>query len=168
MQSSPLDPKNPQKTRPPIPETVGATSAPFELGDRITTISFEIHTPTGPALVRSDGQAKRVLLRVENVRSSNVAPSFDVYLNLPTGEEPEKHPDLFAFTMSTFGLVEASKTREQHPGNGLSMLRDVTELFIRLTATKHWDGKTLRVSFVPAPWEQHFHVQVGRVSLMIE
>src|ERR1700730_13150493 len=60
---SPSDPKNPQKSRPPIPEMWGATGAPFELGKRTTTIPFEIHAPTGPALLRSDGRAKRVLLR---------------------------------------------------------------------------------------------------------
>ena len=165
---APTDPQNPPKSRPAIPETVGATSAPFELGKHVTTISFEIHAPTGPALVRPDGQPKRVLLRIENLKSTSVAPTFDVYLNLPSGEIPEKRPDLFAFTMSTFGLLESSQTREHHPGNGLNFVQDVTQLFMRLPATTHWDGKILHVSFVPAPWKNPISVQVGRVSLMLE
>lgn len=168
MQSSP-DPKNPQKPRPPIPETVGATNAPFELGKGITTISFEIHAPAGPALLRSEGPPKRALLRVENVKSKIRAPTFDVYLNMRQGQEPEKHPELLAFTLSTFGLVESSKSRGHHPGNGLSIVEDVTELLARQTKTGDWNGKTLHVSFVPAPWGAYpISVQVGRVSLMLE
>ena len=168
MQPSPSDPKQPQKSRPPIPEMVGATSAPFELGKGVTTISFEVHAPTGPALLRGDGQPKRVLLNIENLRSNTLAPSFGVYLNLPPGEEHEKRRDLLAFTMSTFGLVEASVAKGHHPGDGLNAVRDVTELYVRLRAARDWDDKALRVAFVPKAWKGPIKVQVGRVSLMIE
>ena len=168
MQSQP-DPNNPQKSRPRIPETVGATEAPFELGKGVTTISFEIHAPAGPALLRSEEQPKRALLRVENVKSKIRAPTFDVYLNLRQGQEPEKHPELLAFTLSTFGLVESSRSSGHHPGDGLSIVEDVTKLLGRLTATGDWDGRSLRVSFVPAPWGDYpISVQVGRVSLILE
>jgi hypothetical protein len=168
MQSSP-DPKNQKKSPPSIPETVGATSAPFKLGRGTTTISFEIHAPTGPALLHSDGQTKRVLLRVENLTSEIAAPSFGVYLNLPSGDDPEKRHDLYALTLSTFGLVESSKARENHPGDGMNFVQDVTELFGRLTAAKDWDRKKLRVSFVPIRWKDYpLDATVGRVSLLIE
>ena len=82
---------------------------------------------------------------------------------------PEKHPDLRAFNLSTFGMVEASESKGHHPGDGLSFLKDVTELLVRLTITGDWDGRSLRVSFVPAPWGDYpISVQVGRVSLMLE
>ncbi len=167
MQSS-SDPKNSQKSKPPIPETVGATSAPFQLTKGITTISFEIHAPKGPALLRPDGQPKRVLLRLENIRSTTVAPSFGVYFNVPPGEDPQRFPSLFAFKMSTFGLVEASDTSAHHPGDGLSSIQDVTQLFLGLAADKNWDGKTLRISFVPSPWKDPVNVEVGRASLVLE
>src|SRR3982751_4110887 len=48
----PTDPRNPPKSSPPIPEMVGATSAPFYIGPGVTQISFPIHPPTGPALLR--------------------------------------------------------------------------------------------------------------------
>ena len=170
MQSSASDPKKPQKSRPPIRETVGATSAPFELGRGIATTSFEVHAPTGPALLRADGEARHVLLRIENVRSDYLAPPFDVYLNVPPGEDPRRHPELFAFTLSTFGLVEMSASTGGHAGNGLNFLRDVTELYGFLSAAKDWDPKALRVSFVTSSWDESapIKVQVGRVSLMIE
>jgi hypothetical protein len=165
---SPTDPKNPQRTNPPIPETVGATIKPFELGKSPTTISFEIHPPTGPALLRSDGRPKRMLLRVENMTSTTVAPPFDIYFNLPPGEDGEKHPELYALTLSTFGLPESSIPHDQHPGDGLSFIQDVTQLFMYLAEKTEWDQKTLRLSFFPAPWSDDFHVQVSRVSLIME
>lgn len=165
MQSAP----NPQKPKPPVPETVGATSGPFELGKGVSTTSFEIHAPSGPGLLRPDMQPKRVLLRLENVRSTIQAPSFDVYLNVPPGADPENHPELRAFTMSTFGLAESSRPKGNHPGDGLNIVREVTDLYARLSAAKDWDAKNLRVSFVAEPWDDHpVKVTVGRVSLVIE
>jgi tyrosinase len=160
---------NPKKTKPPVPETVGATSGPFELGAGVSTTSFGIHAPTGPALLRSDTQPKRVLLRLENVRSTIQVPSFDVYLNVPPGADPENHPELHAFTMSTFGLAESSRPKGDHPGDGLNIVREVTDLYTRLSAAKDWNPNNLRVSFVAESWDDHpVKVTVGRVSLVIE
>jgi tyrosinase len=157
-----------QPTKPPIPEMVGATSAPFELGKGVTTISFELHPPAGPAADPSRGRARRFLLRLENVKSSTIAPPFDIYLNVPQGSSPDRFPQLFAFTMSTFGLVESSAARGHRPGNGLNLLEDVTDLQARLLSLENWDERKLQVSFVPAPWKDPIKVQVGRASLMIE
>jgi hypothetical protein len=166
---SPPDPQNQRKSPPPIPETVGATSAPFKLGKGTTTISMEIHAPTGPALLHSDGRTKRVLLRIENLTSQIAAPSFGVYLNLPPGDDPQKRHDLYALTLSTFGLVESSQARGNHPANGLNFVQDVTEVFGRVTRATDWDGKNLRVSFVPIRWKDYpLDATVGRVSLLIE
>ena len=165
----PQDPNKPQKSRPPIPETVGATSAPIKIGKSASTIPLEVHAPTGPALLRTEGPPKRVLLRLENVTSGIPAPSINVYINLPPGEAPEKHPDLYALKISTFGLVEASQPRGEHPGDGLSFVQDVTDLYLRLTSSRDWDGKTLRLSFIPGRSADYpVEVTVGRVSLLIE
>ena len=43
------------------------------------------------------------------------APSFGVYLNLPSGDDPQKRHDLYALTLSTFGLVESSQATESLP-----------------------------------------------------
>jgi hypothetical protein len=157
-----------QPTKPPIREMVGATSAPFDLGKGVTTISFELHPPAGPGSIQSPGHTKRFLLRLENVKSATIAPSFDIYFNVPSGADPEKLPQLFAFTMSTFGLVESSKQKGHHPGDGLSMTNDVTEIYLHLDSIKNWNEKKLQLSFVPAAWSKPIKVQVGRASLMIE
>jgi hypothetical protein len=163
------DPNDARRSRPPVPETVGATDASFELGTTPTTISFALHAPVDPARLSGERPGRRVLLRVESLKSNMPAPPFDVYMNLRPGDDPERRPELRAFTMSTFGLVESSRTREQHPGNGLNFLEDVTELVTRLAAAREWDGKTVRVTFVPGPWGNYpIRVEVGRVSLVLE
>jgi hypothetical protein len=68
------------KQQPPASELLGATSAPFKLGKGVTTITFQIQGFGDPALLGSFGKAKRVLLKIENMRSTIMAPPFDVYL----------------------------------------------------------------------------------------
>jgi hypothetical protein len=159
----PADPKNPQKESPPIPEMVGATSAPFYIGPGPVEISFEIHPPTGPALLRSN---PRVELRVENITSEVAAPPFTVYLELPAGETTEEHPELHAGNLGFFGLEQNSSEEGAHGGQGLSIRLNVTGVFARLALRKDWDRRHLRVLFVPGPWDAAVpRVKVGRVSL---
>ena len=151
-----------------VQEMVGATAEPFSLGKGPTTVSFKLHKPTGPAILRDDGTPRRVILRVENITSSIPAPSFEVYLNLPEGADPSTHPELLAGTMSTFGLMESSKANEQHPGNGLTYVQEITPVFLRLALMRNWDGATLRVTFVPILWDYALDVKVARISIMME
>lgn len=155
---------NPQA--PPIPEMIGATTAPFNLNKGMSHVTLAMHAPTGPAFQRADRTPIRVFLKFENITASVRAPAFDIYLNLPD-DAPEKHPELQAGALPMFGLVEASRSSERHPDNGLSYTQDVTNLFIRLATTPSWDPTKLRVTFVPRPWNDTIQVQVGRVSLVI-
>jgi tyrosinase len=147
------------------PEMVGATEAPFTLVKEIRNVSLAIHQPTGPARL-SMGQARlRVYLRVENLRSDTMAPSYTVYLNVPPDQEPERHPELRAGVLSMFGLLESSRENRKHPGNGLTYNLNITEVWTRLVAMKAWDPNSLRVTFLPDAWDDPVNVQVGRVSL---
>jgi tyrosinase len=147
---------------------VGATSDPFYLGKDAKRISFEIHQPTGPALLHPNTLPRRVFLNVENLTSDTPAPLFDVYLNVPPGDHPEKRDDLYVGSLALFGLVQASRVRRNHPDNGLTVNLDVTETFHRLAAAPDWDAKTLHVSFIPRRWDDALNVRVGRVSLYFE
>jgi hypothetical protein len=89
-------------------------------------------------------------------------------LNLPPGEEPEKHPELQVGVLSMFGLPESSRSTDQHANNGLSYTQEVTGLYLRLTAMRTWDPKNLRVTFVPRRWDDDIQVNVGRVSLVFQ
>lgn len=153
---------------PIIPETVGATSAPFELGLTAAHVEFPIHPPTGPAALVRPAVPRRLFLRIENLVAETDAPSYDVYLNLPAGADPKKHPELKVGFTPTFGLFEASQGDGKHPGDGLGTQMEVTAVLNRLTASRQWDGKMLRVTFVPElPWDAPAKLKVGRVSLVI-
>lgn len=161
----PTDPRNPPKSSPPVPEMVGATSAPFYIGPGVTQISFPIHLPTGPALLR-DLKERIVTLQIENVTSDKAAPGFKVYLDVPSGDDPEKHPELFAESLTTFGLVQSSDPLGEHGGTGKTIKLDVTSVFRLLTAKKDWDSQNLRVTFAPGYWDAPVpRVKIGRVSL---
>lgn len=164
----PSDPKNAQKAKTLVPETIGATSEPFTVGTGPVRVSFEIHPPSGPALRRPDGQPRRILLRVENVKSKAIAPTLSIYMNLPPGEDPARSPESLAFEFSTFGLMEASRPRGNHPANGLSDMRDVTAVVSRLITAGRWDSKAVSVTIVPDVWKGPVNIQVGRISLLLE
>ena len=163
MQSA--DPKGPRKDSPPVPEMVGATRDPFYIGPGPVQISFEIHPPTGPALLRSN---PRVELHVDNITSELASPPFSVYLELPEGETTEQHPELHAGNLGFFGLEQSSAKEGDHGGQGLNIRLDVTEVFAYLSLRKDWDHRHLRVLFVPGPTDGPVpQVRVGRVSLHI-
>lgn len=163
---SPPDHRDPQKSRPPVPEMVGATSAPFEIGSGATEISLAIHPPTGPAQLPADSKPKQVSIQVENITGEKVAPTFSVYLNVPPGDDPVQHPELSAGSLGLFGLVGASHPDSKHGGSGMSFKLNVSEVVDHLIATKNWDPKHLRISFVPGYWDAPVpKVRVGRVSL---
>ena len=163
-------PSNPQDAHPaePVPEMVAATSAHFYIGAEPTEISLQMHAPTGPARLR-DPRDRQVILRVENVTCDKLAPSFDVYLNVPRGHAPQEHPELLTGGLGLFGIVQASQGSGPHGGAGMNFRIDATGLFNRLAAMKDWDPKVLRVTFVPEVWDTPIpQVKVGRVSLYLK
>jgi tyrosinase len=159
-------PEDPNAAR--IPEMVAATTAPFFLTETTTHTSLAIHAPTGPALLAPGGTPRRVFLKVENITSESEVPTYEVYLNLPPGAGPGVNRDRRAGNLSMFGLIESSRASETSSGSGLTYSFDVTGVVLRLIATREWDGKTLRVSFVPEPWPGRARAQVGRLSLYFE
>jgi tyrosinase len=158
-----------------IPEMLGATSHPFQLQTGRTDVSIPMHKPSGPALLRSkdgkylirpNGTPVRFLLKFEAITSDAPSPTLHVYLNLPEGEPPQKHPERFAGLLPMFGLVESSQTGENHPDDGLHHAIDITALFAYLGRQKNWDSESLRITIIPEQ-PTSFHPRVGRVSLYI-
>lgn len=158
----------PNPSLPPIPEMVGATSEPFKLREFPTYISFEVYAPSGPALIRDDRMPRSAHLGVENITGSVDVPQYSVYLNLPEGSDPARHPFRYAGSLPMFGLVEMSQVRGHHPANGLTYRFDVTNVLLRLAVMQEWDARSLRVTFIPEEWPQPAEAQVGRVSLYFQ
>jgi tyrosinase len=157
---------------PGQPELVGATAAPFELGDDATHQEFATHAPrvTAQAQLLAAGprQPRRVFLSVENLTAAGRSPAYDVYFNVPKAADPHQHEHLFAGRLPMFGLAEASRASGKQPGSGLHYALDITSLFGRLSAAPGWDPGQVRVSFVPTRKQAGAKVRVGRVSLYFE
>jgi tyrosinase len=153
---------------PSVPELVGATSSSFKLAKEATEKPVKLRAPTGPAALTAAARLPRVFLHVEGITSKEPSVPYDVYLNLPPGAQPLKHPELHAGRLSMFGLVEASEAGRKHPNNGLHYTLEITKLYHRLAAEPDWDAKNLRVSLVPTRTDGPASAKVGRISVYFE
>jgi len=104
-------------------------------------------------------------LQLEQVTSNDVAPTYDVFLNVPQGEDPNKHEELFVGRVAMFGIRQASDPRGLHGGGGQNFAFDITDLYYDLADRGQIDPTALRVSFVPVSPIGKPSVTVGRVSL---
>jgi tyrosinase len=108
----------------------------------------------------------RVFLKLENIRGVRDATALSVYINLPAGANPEKHPELLAGTIGLFGLRVASSPNAKHGGAGLTFSLEITKIVDAL----HLDGKlhqnSLHVTIVPdKPIPNHVAIVIGRISI---
>lgn len=143
------------------PQMVGATAESFNVEDT-THAEFTVRAP--PALAAgARRKARRYFLNIENLTATDRAGAYDVYLNVPKGDDPKNHDELFVGRMPLFGLVEASRDEGEHAGSGLHYVLDITDFVTRLG--RAWDWKKVRVSFVPARARARSQVRVGRVSV---
>jgi len=108
-------------------------------------VAFDMERPQRPR--GPEGEPARAYLRVEGVTGTSAAPLYGVYMNVPEGEDPRDHPELRAGSFSTFGLVETSRTNDQHSGEGLTASFDITDVRDRLAQQGRWDDDRVQVSF---------------------
>jgi hypothetical protein len=155
-------------------ELVGATRSAVHLGDQVVEVT--VPTPVTPhaflsarravsATATVGQQVQHVTLQLEQVTSSDVAPTYDVFLNVPLGEDPNNHEDHFVARVAMFGIRQASDPYGSHGGGGQNFAFDITKLYYRLADLGEIDPKELRVSFVPVSPIGKPSVTVGRVSL---
>ncbi len=132
--------------RPP-PQLIGATqNVALSTSD---VVEVPLEPPAEVGLEDARERAGRVFLRVEGVKGTAAAPVYDVYLNIPPGDEPTEHPELRAGSLSTFGMVEASETNELHDGSGRTHVFDVTRVRDVLEQQGRWDPSRLQIVFHP-------------------
>jgi tyrosinase len=157
-------------------ELVGATLSAVRLDDQVAHV--DLPTPITPrafhlAVAKSAPPATatarqlvdRVTLHLDQVTSSDVAPTYDVFLNVPVGGNPNDHEDRFVGRVAMFGIKQASDPRGLHGGGGQNFAFDITPLYHHLADLGEIDPKNLRVSFVPVSPIGKPHVTVGRISL---
>ena len=155
------------KKKTTVQQMVGATKKSFMLDQREVNASLIAKPEVGArAATKATAarESRRIFLNIEKIVSQEPAPSYDVYLNVPEGQDPRKHPQLFIGRLPMFGLLEASR-KATSAGRGLHYAFDVTHLYAHMSTLPGWNPTQLRVSFVPARGKAPAKVTVGRVSL---
>jgi tyrosinase len=108
----------------------------------------------------------RVFLNLEHVRGLNDATVFNVYINLPQGTDPLQNPECKAGSISMFGVRKATQTDDEHAGNGLTFVLDISRIVDRLHLSGAFDGNQLNVSLVPRnPVPEAAKISIGRISV---
>ena len=156
------------------PEMVGATDEPVTLTGEPATTTVPVSQPTGPAL-EATAAPRRVFLNLEDITSPGQPGSYQVYVNVPAGENPEDHKELFAGLLPMFGVAESSDPARSHSGgSGLHYSLEITDIVRTLEERNAWDPNAIHVTFVPRQrptagglesTSARSPVQVGRVSL---
>jgi tyrosinase len=162
------------------PELVGATETSIKVGNspsriRVATpahaaargrlaASFAAAAPADAAMEAAT-QQPRVLLQLENLTASGTANSYDVYVNIPEGQDPTQYQERHAGRIDLFGVAEASRASAQHPGSGLTYTLDISGIYQQLSTAPDWDPQNIDVSLVPVRKWEGATVTVGRVSV---
>lgn len=109
---------------------------------------------------------ERVFLNLENVRGLLDAVAFQVYVNLPEGASPADHPDRLAGSIALFGVTQATGPDNEHGGQGLTFVLEITQIVHALHLEGSLDAGSLDVRIVPVkPVPESAQVSIGRVSV---
>ncbi|TDR81934.1 hypothetical protein [Paludibacterium purpuratum] len=126
-------------------------------GRMLASLSPDTAASTGP---------DRIFLNLENVRGCMDAVAFNVYINLPQGEPPDRHPELLAGNVALFGVRKASLPQGEYSGNGVTYVLDVSHVIDTLHLAQSLTEANLHVSLVPIqPVPDEAKVSIGRISL---
>jgi tyrosinase len=112
------------------------------------------------------GSPDRIYLNLENITGLTDATAFRVYVGLPQGADPAQYPDRLAGSIALFGVRKASVTDDQHAGQGLTYVLDITNIVDALHLNNALDVESLGVRIVPVnPVPQSAKINIGRVSI---
>ena len=108
----------------------------------------------------------RVFLNLENVRGQSDATAFRVYLGLGDEQDPAEHPERLAGSIAPFGVSQASDSGDEHGGQGLTFVLEVTNIVDQLHLEGGFDVGSLPVRIVPVrPVSTESQLTIGRVSI---
>jgi tyrosinase len=124
-------------------------------------VSASLRAATAGAAAAPD----RVFLNLENVRGVRDSTAFNVYINVPEGEDPTKYPDHLAGSIALFGVRKATMADDKHAGDGLTFVLDISHVIDKL----HLAGASidqLQVRLLPVkPVPEAAQVSIGRISV---
>lgn len=144
------------------PELIGASGRRVHLQDAMTH-EVQIQDPREWALLQAretidvdaatdledlafDAAVEaRIFLQLEGVRGTQISAAvYDVYVNVPEGDDTADHPELRAGTYGPFGLVETTEA-----GGSTTVGFDISEVVAHLRGQGRWDPTKLTVTFAP-------------------
>jgi tyrosinase len=111
------------------------------------------------------GVPDRVFLNLENIRGQADGVTLRVYINLPDGADPARHPELLAGSVGLFGVTTASRRDREHGGDGFTAVLEITRTIddLHLNAAV---PDSLNVTVVPRkPLPAAVDLTIGRISL---
>lgn len=154
-------------------ELVGANRGSLRIAGREARTSVQldagVRRTVSASLARavdSTGPPDRVFLKLENVRGLADSTTFQVYVDLPEGASPTDHPERLAGSRSLFGVRKASLKDEEHAGQGLTFVLEITKIVDALHLNNALDVDTLEVRIVPGkPVPEEAQISIGRVSI---
>jgi len=153
---------------------LGASDTQLRLAGMGGTTRVTLHPPVQKKLAASLTAAPqavpgRVYLNLENVRAKRDGAVFTVYINLPHGADPAKHPELRAGSIALFGARAASETDGEHAGEGLSFSLDISSIVDVLHQAQDLDAGKLDVQLVPRnPLPEEAQVTIGRIGVYLQ
>jgi tyrosinase len=108
----------------------------------------------------------RVFLNLENVRGVDDATILNVYINVPEGDDPAKHPELKAGSIGMFGVSKASAMDGPHAGNGQTYVVEITHVVDALHLAGKLNVNQLHVTLVPRrPVPNDAPISIGKISI---
>jgi tyrosinase len=155
-------------------ELLGANDQSISLtGTEATTsvtldasVQRKVANSFGATTAAAPSAPDRIFLNLENVRGLSDAVAFNVYINVPDGEDPAKHPDRLAGSVALFGVRKATLAHTQHAGNGLTFVVEITHVIDTLHLAGALNVSQLHVRLIPLkPVPQAAQISIGRISV---
>ena len=157
-------------------ELVGATTeaVPIRGSDVRSSVRLDtdmrrkVAARLSPALEATGRQVApdRLFLNLENVRGQSDAAAFHVFVGVPDDGDPAEHPDRLAGSIAPFGLRKASMSDEEHAGQGLTFVLEITDIVDQLHLENSFDVDSLPVRIVPVrPVADEAGISIGRISI---
>ncbi len=129
-------------------------------------VQFSVTRSLRSAATAANPAPDRVFLNLENVRGLNDATAFSVYINVPDGDDPAKHPELKAGSIALFGVRKATEADAQHAGDGLTFVLEITDVIDKLHLDGALNANQLHVRLVPRlPVPDAAQISIGRISV---
>jgi tyrosinase len=131
-----------------------------------TTVRDKVSASMSAAAAATATAPDRVFLNLENVRGLSDATAFNVYIDVPDGEDPANYPDHLAGSIALFGVRKASMANDTHAGDGLTFVLEISDIIDRLHLSGALDAGQLHVRLVARkPVPDAAQISIGRISL---